>query len=248
MTKTGGAEGDLPDVAALSPGAISLLALAAGAHDDKTRQRRQDIVGGSVFKHAFEILTGLPEVCRTYLKGEKEELYALMGTRDPPANLFDFFVSINDTLWRQVADRAKRCWDGPDRLTGFDHSSFLALVQPFAEKLGFTDGLGPPFDEAVEKIARLNPRDLQQRFLVHYLGNVMQDYFDAAAIRRSNPGLPADTEQRLREDDAETAGAIVFGGSEEQTPLEWPKFLRSVKRFFGAVVLLESEQHDLRRG
>ena len=240
---------ELPDVSSLSTGAVSLLALAAGAFDDKTKQRRHDIVEAAVLRRCFGLSRELPVYCREYLDQRPERLVACVATDPPPENLFCMFVGINLEVRRSIVQVEKKNWEHRERLTGFDHSSFIALATTFSEVVGMADGVGPSFQESVEAIATLSPRERQERFVVHYLGNVLQDYFDAAAIRRQHPRLPEDTESRLRAEDARAAGEIIFARLDDSSDsLQWSDFQEAFKEFFGAVVLSEKEQHVSRQG
>jgi hypothetical protein len=239
----------LPDVSSLTPGAVSLLALAGGAYGDASRERVRDILDGTIFRRLFDLATRLPELCKQALLGSDTALRAVIGPHDEPETLFDFFVALHDTLWRQIAAKAKRYPEGPDRLTGFDHAAFLANFQSFLYLLGAEDGVGPRYEVAVSLVAELDPRTIQHHFTVNYLGNLMQDYFETAVIRRSSPGLPADTEARLREEDGVRAAEIVFAEvQKKEGPLDWPTYQAAAKRFLTAVALLEREQHAAREG
>src|SRR5689334_17953111 len=130
----------LPDVSSLTPGAISLLALAAGAYGDSLRERSRDILDGTIFRQIFHLATQLPDLCQQALSGSNTALQAAVGPHEKPETLFDFFVALHDTLWQQVAEKAKRHPKGPDRLTGFDHAAFLANFQSFVNLLGVDDG------------------------------------------------------------------------------------------------------------
>ena len=240
---------ELPDVSCLSTGAVSLLALAAGAYDDKYKQRRHDIVEAAVLRRCFDLSRDLPAYCQEYRDHRPTRLRACMATDPLPANLFSMFVGINLEIRRSIVQVEKRNWEHRKRLTGFDHSSFIALATAFSEEVGMFNGVGPNFPDSVAAIAVLNPRKRQERFVVHYLGNVLQDYFDAAAIRRQRPGLPEDTESRLRTEDARAAGQVIFGRlGPSPAGVLWRDFHEVFREFFGAVMLLEKDQHDSRRG
>jgi hypothetical protein len=212
-------------------------------------ERARDILDGTIFRQIFLLATRLPNLCQQALSGSDTALQAAVGPHEKPETLFDFFVALHDTLWQQVAETAKRHPKGPDRLTGFDHSAFLANFQSFVYLLGVDDGVGPRYEVAVARVAALDPRAIQYHLTVNYLGNLMQDYFETASIRQSNPGLPADTEAGLREEDGVRAAEIVFADVQaREGPLDWPTYKAAAGRFLLAVGLLEREQHAAREG
>ena len=102
---------------------------------------------------------------------------------------------------------------------------FWQTFQSFVKLLGAEDGVGPCYEVVVSRVAELASRTIQHHLTVNYFGNLMQDYFETALIRRSNPGLPADTEGDLREEDGVRVAEIVFAEvPEKEGPLDWPTY------------------------
>jgi hypothetical protein len=234
------------DVGALSSGAISLLALAAGAFDDPGGQRRHDISNGAALRLAWDVCGALPAESAAFLAQRPSQLLTWMDTAAAPPDLFLFCGWLADGLHRRVCGRhaSLRSEEGwcP---TGFDHSVYLALGQGLAHFLGMAGGTGPGFDAVVTQVAELAPAALQREFLRNYLGNVMQDFFDAAEIRKRNPRLPPTTEPDLRELDGAVAADIVFASiAPGDGPVPWPAFHQAFRSLLGAVFLAERDQHD----
>ncbi len=237
---------DLPDVSDLSPGAISLLALAAGAYDDRTKQRRNDVLDGGVLRRLFANAGTLPEACGKARGGDDNDLRARIGNRQA-STLFDMFVCFHEQIRQEAAEASKKEFDGDLRMTGFDHSAYLAHYQAFSILLEIEDGVGPDYRGAVDAIAELDPREIQWEILANYFGNILQDYFEAASIRKKQPGLPADTEQNLREEDGTTAADIIFGLLPDGAGLvDWSDLRPKVGLFLFAVSEAEKGQHAAR--
>jgi len=236
----------LPEVRELSSGAISLLALASGAFDDPKGQRRHDLLNSAALRLAWSTCGELPAECRALLSQHANKFLVWMDAIVPPRTLFQFCGWLSDGLHRRVLGRHTTLPAPPDSFaTGFDHSVYLAIGQSMAHFLGMAGGEGPDFETVVAKVARLKARDLQHEFLRNYFGNIMQDYFDAAEIRKQNPHLPPATEPDLRSVDAKLAADLVFAAIDpDEDPVGWPSFQGAVRPFFGAIFLAEREQYD----
>lgn len=239
----------LPNVRELSSGAISLLALAAGAFDDKTGQRRHDLLNSAALRLSWDVCGELPAECQALLSQRPNKLLTWMDATVPPRSLFQFCGWLADGLHQRICGRHSSLSTLPGSFpTGFDHSIYLAIGQSMAHFLGMAGGEGPDFETVVVKVARLNPSEVQREFLRNYFGNVMQDYFDAAQIRKRNPRLPQTTEPDLRRVDARIAADLVFQSLEAgEDPIEWSSFQKAVRPFFGAIFLAEREQFDQSR-
>src|SRR5205823_1324397 len=61
---------------------------------------------------------------------------------------------------------------------------------------------GPPIDSCWITLSKTRPCVLALRTIYHYIGNILQHFFDAARIREQLRGLPDDTEADLRRRDA----------------------------------------------
>jgi len=237
---------DLPGVSALSPGALSLLAVAAGAIDDRTGERRYDFVDGAALRRCWQTCGELPSQCKSYCNDEPNDLLKWMDAESPPPNLFLFCGWLADAIHNEICGRRVYFHRRPgDRTSGFDHSVYLALGQALSHFCGMERGVGPEFKELIREVARLDPADLQRMFLRNYIGNILQDYFDQAGVRLAHPDLPPSTESDLRRVDAERFAQIVFSDAEHSTgPLSWARLNTSLKRVIGAVVLAERELDD----
>jgi hypothetical protein len=97
-----------------------------------------------------------------------------------------------------------------DRPSSYDHAALLALGQTLLRAAGVKRASVPPFEVCLRRIAGAKPRDMQERLLTNYLGNVLQDYFDAAEVRASQVSLPATLERSLREEEAADLSRAVF--------------------------------------
>ena len=122
----------LPDVSALSPGALALLALAAGAFDDRNRERRHDLVEGAAFRYCWSLCEELPQQCAEVRDGRIVELLTWMDAEHPPPNLFMLCGWLADGIHKRICGRHSSLRPSrSDRTTGFDHAVYLALGGSF---------------------------------------------------------------------------------------------------------------------
>jgi hypothetical protein len=94
--------------------------------------------------------------------------------------------------------------------TCFDHAVLQAVGQTL---LGLVPGgmaAWSDLEACLRVVAEAAPRDLQERLIAEYLGNLLQETFDAAEVRFSNPDLPEDTEPNLRRRDARAIADALF--------------------------------------
>jgi hypothetical protein len=234
------ADRELPDVAAVSRGAVGLLALASGAFGDPKRQRRFDVSESAALRYAFEICGALPHAARAFDTGD-ETLLVWMDAVAPPPHLFAFCGWLADGIHRRICDRHATLRPKPsDATTDFDHAAYLAIGQTLAGLMGMAGGTGPRFAQIVERVSLARGRALQEHLMRNYIGNILQDYFDQAQIRLQHPNLPDTTEPELRSVDAELIARILFddigpGGE----PLSWNIVRLSFRRLLTAVALAE---------
>jgi hypothetical protein len=234
----------LPDVGALSSGAISLLAAASGAFGDRTGDRRREIANSAALRRCWKICGELPEQFVAYRARKPNRILNWLGAEAPPDNLFMFCGWLSLQTHLEICQVARSSRDPPESPTGFDHSVYLAVGQCLSDILGMAGGVGPSFGHVGAKLAASTPASLQRSFLKHYLGNVMQDYFEAADIRRQHRKLPASTEADLRSVDAMFASDIIFAGIETGAAVPWAMLHARFKAFLGAIFLAEREQYD----
>jgi hypothetical protein len=220
------------------------LALASGAFGDRLGQRRRDITDGAALHRCWDICGALPEQFQAFRARRPNAILSWLGATAPPENLFVFcgWFGLNTHL--EIC-RAEKTSGSGETLTGFDHSVYLAFGQCLSEILGMARGIGPDFDTVALRIAGVEPASLQRSFLRHYLANIMQDYFDAAEIRKRRPRLPPSTESDLRAVDATRASEAIFATLPAGPgAIPWTSLHEALKAFFGAIFLAERDQYD----
>jgi len=179
-------------LAKVSTGALTLLVIALEKDRDKL------MFGNAAFRRALEAVGRLPAFCARNPSSLIEDPVA---PHPPPRDMFLACCQLVDHLSRELQRQPNRAgeWKGSSE---FDHPALLALGQTISAATGTRNGVHVDFSTGVKKLAVAVPRDLQRSFATHYVGNLLQDYFDAAEIWRSVPDLPENTAGLLRSHDA----------------------------------------------
>jgi hypothetical protein len=101
----------------------------------------------------------------------------------------------------------------------------------------------PQFELCLHRIAKTKPRDMQERLLTNYLGNVLQDYFDAAEVRASQVSLPATLEHSLREEEAADLSRAVFAAiaADDDTAVPVTLLQEELRDIVGRVWIAQKE-------
>jgi hypothetical protein len=217
---------------ALADGTLTLLAIALKNDRDK------QITRSVMLRLAYEAVTHLPEICRA---GERP-VYKLLDTSVPPHTLFQFCALFLDAVERQAdsSSGSSKRWERSE----YDHPALLALGQTVARTVGMKSSIGPDLSTAFQRIADAEPGRLQRIFIENYLGNILQDYFDACEVRFNVRDLPEETEQDLRIVEARAMAEWVFN---RDPMLTVDEVVRRLGQLMGAVFLEESDRSDARR-
>lgn len=192
-------EAPRPELPIISPGALRLLSVAL----EKDRDKR--LTSNAALRAALELLAQLPQTCRSGSRRAHEQL----GFPDEAPNLFRFcamlLTRVETTLERRDDDGRSR-WNRSE----YDHPVLLALAQTIARVAGMSNALGPDIRVVMRRLGEQSPESLQRALVENYLGNVLQDYFDACEVRYNVPDLHQDAEIQLRKSDARSMAEWVF--------------------------------------
>jgi hypothetical protein len=226
----------------MRPFVMSLLVVAAG--DTRTMQRSLNIADNAALRYALELAGSSPDLARRAVGGDR----SFGGWLNGDVRTDDFFVfcgRLVDALDRRVRARhgVLRGTDA-DEPTSYDHATFLALGQTLCRAAGVRRAKFPAIETCFCNISAAPPRNLQRALLVNYLGNVLQDYFDASRIRAEFVSLPKDIENTLRSEEATALADAVFqllagNGDSINTPAEASAIQRELRRVVGSVWLAE---------
>lgn len=234
------AEQSIPEMRAF---VMSLLVVATG--DTRTLPDAVNIVFNAAFRYGLEVAAGSPELARRATRGDS----SLGGWLDRGGAGNDFFLTCGqllDAVDRRVRGRHDRFASSPaDAPSSYDHAALMALGQTLFQAAGVRRANVLPADECFSRIAAANPRECQRTFLTNYLGNVLQDYFDASQVRAEFASLPADTERSLRTEEATALANAVFaalgGGT---SPVDTTALQREFRSVIGRVWLAERSLDD----
>ena len=185
-----------------SPGATTLLTIAL-ENDSK-----QQLCRNYAFVTSLEFVRELPATLRA------RSVTGLLRKIDAPTavdSFLGFCAAILNFIDREV-ESAKPVGNEWTAVSDFDHGVYLALAQTLSETTQAKTrekGLEPNLDEAIQRLGEVTPAVLQELLIKNYLGNLLQDTFDACKVRLNVPGLPEDTEQNLRQEDAAGIAAAL---------------------------------------
>jgi len=204
-----------------------------------------NIVQNAAFRYCLEFLGSFSDLVRSAKKGD----LSLGGWLSGYEETQDFFIlcgHILDALDRRVRGFHLTLRQAPrDEPSTYDHAAYLALGQTLCRQAGVKRGEFPPISECVSNAARVKPRELQRLFLTNYLGNILQDYFDASRIRAEFPSLPPDTEDKLRtEDAAEVTKAVFSRLDSDDGPVDALVLQQELQDLIGRIWLAERALDD----
>jgi len=189
----------------MSRGAITLLAIA------QENDRHKKIADNEALRAALEYVARLVVLCS---KENVSGVRSLLGLRELPANWFGFCVAIVDAIESRIDTLAHGDSDGWSARTDFDRSVFLAIGQSIGDLLREYRGerltLDVKTDSVLVALRQATSIHLQRLLIRNYVGNILQELFDTCKIRLSAPGLSKDTEQNLRERDAQALADTLF--------------------------------------
>ncbi len=153
----------------------------------------------------------LPRLCKPE---HRQELCDILGQERLPETLFGFCAFVINAIDTQVSRPAEDFSAAQRAPIEITHSVFLALGQALAEATRKPDEtqspLGPTIGAALQRLSNESPEKLQRLVTLHYLGNVLQDFFDSCQVRIQVPELPWTAEEELRQEDARVITDELF--------------------------------------
>jgi hypothetical protein len=230
----------LPD---LEPYVLSLIVVAAeGA---RTATGQPAMIENAALRVGLQWIGDLPKASSE--RGQARDLVKLwIGHLPPPNSAFQIAACLSDAIDQLVRNRHPSLqlpFEGMP--TKFDQHVFLAIGQTICRVVGFRVGTGPSAHVAWAQLSRQSPRNLQQRFLRNYLGNVLQDFFDACHVRAEFVRLPKGEEEALRTQDAEDLAETVFGLMKTSNSAASPEeVITCLRRVIARVWIVEDELDD----
>lgn len=199
----------------ISKGATTLLAIA------QENDRQKKIATNAALQATLDCASKLPELCA---RRDRADILELLDRSEIPGTWFEFCVALVAALESRVEKMKNTRDSGFSLRTDFDRSVYLALGQAIAEatkrvrKARLTLELST--EETFDCLGELTGAELQQFVIKNYIGNILQELFDACKVRLRTRGLPADTERNLREKDACLLMEMVFEGTPDGGSLE----------------------------
>jgi hypothetical protein len=138
------------------------------------------------------------------------QLMSLLKCEDAPIN----FIILTGASLRRITNRInemirqKNTTDIP-LVTDFDAHALKALGLTLSEVIWLPvqkdDFSGPSLENCFDRLREKSLEELWRLFTKHYMGNILQHYFDQAGLRKDPElryAIPADEEYQLRERDA----------------------------------------------
>lgn len=162
-------------------------------------------------ERCLQLAAQLPRLCKPE---QRQELCDILGQEKLPETFFGFCACVINAIDAQVSRPAEDFSAGQRAPIEITHSAFLALGQALGEatrKLDETQSpLGPTLGAALQRLSNESPEKLQRLVVLHYLGNVLQDFFDSCQVRIQVPDLPWTAEAELRQEDARVIAEELF--------------------------------------
>ena len=226
----------------MRPFAMSLLVEAAG--NARTTPQHRNLIFNAAFRYGVELAGELPTHAENAARGD----FSFGGWLSDEAG-DDFFVlsgRLLDAVEARIRGRhAILKKSREDEPSAYDHAALMALGQTFCRAGEVRQARFPTVPAGLAAIARCKPRALQQIFVADYLGNVLQDFFDASQIRAEFPSLPPDTEDTLRKEEATELTAAVFAAiTSSDHPVEIAPLHAELQEMVGRVWLADKALDD----
>jgi hypothetical protein len=218
----------------LSTGAVALLAIA------QENDRHKRIATNAALRISLEYVKRLQQLCA---RKDDQGVRQLLNGREIPEKWFEFCVASVDAIESKIQQSKDSGKSGFSVQTDFDRSVYMALGQTLSEvvrehrrsRLSLEVG-------SIEMMAALSQRSglqVQELLIKNYVGNILQDLFDACKVRLTANGLARDTELKLREKDAELVARDVFAQAKEKSIMDEEGLLQLLR-----TVLAEIWQMD----
>lgn len=192
----------------MRPFVMSLLVTAVG--DARKTPRNRNLVFNATFRYGLELAGNLPTYARKAASGDRT-FGGWLAAGEAAADLFGLLGQLLDALDKRVRGRHASLGKLPeDEPSAYDHAALMAVGQTFCHAAGVRRAKFPAIAEAMASTMQFDARQMQERFVTNYFGNVLQDFFDASQIRAEFSSLPADTEDSLRKEEASSITQAVF--------------------------------------
>lgn len=196
----------------LTDGAVALLRIAIENDDRRAIARNAALLLALKF---------IERSVRTCASGDRDTLAALLGVESLPPRFLTLVSLSLRALQRGIDEMYASDSDSTlPVMSDFNIHVLQALALALADaawpKRAAADFDGPGLEEVIRSLARIDSTELSRLLLQHYLGNILQDVFASARIRDQVSGLPADTEVRLRTEDARVLSRYVVAECEAQ--------------------------------
>jgi hypothetical protein len=221
------------DVPVLSDGAIELLRIARENDKRRAIARNVGLLRALAFAHR------LVKVSRG---NWRDELTSLFKTGSLPPT----FVALVSLSLRTIQGEVDELYARPGVkqnlpvVTDFNLHAMQAEAQMLADlawsNRTAADFDGPPVEEAVRRLRSIEVSEAWRVLIQHYVGNILQDVFAAADIRRAVPNLAPDTEVLLRSDDAYRLSLYVLATTDNKSDLEPGEFMFALDQAIDRVV------------
>lgn len=213
-----------PTIPPLEPYVFELLIVASEA--TYFGSKRPAMLLNDAVKIGIDWMGKMPAAAKSRKNG-KDLPTRWIGHLPDPASAFELSGTLVEAMDQIVRNRhPKISLSHPSEPTKFDQHVYLAIGQTVAEFVGFKNGVGPSAEQTWARLSAESPRNLQRVFFRNYLGNVLQDYFDACKVRAAHPKLPRSEEEALRMEDAEDLADSIFDLIDrEQNPIDAEVFL-----------------------
>lgn len=217
----------------LSDGAVTLFGIALKNDVDK------QLTSNIVLKRVLEVVAELVSVDLR----RAERMCTDAGGTEVQTSLFHYAaLTLADVEATAIRAYGSSSEDKPRR-SEWDHAALLALAQTMCLTGGMRNANNPQLEKAVDRWGRLDSLDLQIECIKNYFGNILQDYFDACEVRKNVRGLPPETEQALREQDAaKMAEWIRVEASTRNGLLDWQTFTDATARLATQVFLMGTQR------
>jgi hypothetical protein len=192
----------------MRPFVMSLLVTAVG--DARKTPKNRNLVFNASFRYGLELSGNLPAYAEKAASGDSS-FGGWLLSGEATNDLFSLLGQLLDAVDKRVRGRHPDLGKLPeDEPSAYDHAALMAVGQTFCHAAGVRRAKFPAIAEAMASTKRFDAREMQERFVTNYFGNVLQDFFDASQIRAEFASLPADTEDSLRKEEATSITKAVF--------------------------------------
>jgi hypothetical protein len=215
----------------VTPGAATLIAIAE--ENDQHRQLATNVA----LRIALEDIARLPAIS---VEREARRFCGLLPVDNMPRTFFRFCALWLNSIDKRVREQPVGNSAGWPPVSDFDHAVFLAAGQTLARVVEMASIDAMTFEEGLERIGHANSRDLQRLLVQNYLGNLLQDNFDACDVRLNVRGLPPNTEELLRKQDARQIADTVFAALPDAPKAADPSQIQTELRNLLSRIALEA--------